>query len=113
MSLANKPDADQHATYLISDSSDSLCTNSSTISFCVCTCCHNTLKSQLCIYFKEMNYDFANSIVCEALSKDISYRHAGGEEFICKTCHNFLRKSRPAQVHPVMPTEANASPIKG
>ena len=51
----------------------------------VCTCCHDTVSRRLCVKFRENNYDFTNSIVCEALSKVIRYRHCSMQEFICKT----------------------------
>ena len=74
----------------------------------VCTCCHNTFNRRLCVQFTEKKYDFTNSIVCDALSNDIRYVHSGMKEFICKNCHDFLRKNNP-----VMPNNAIASPMKG
>ena len=80
---------------------------------CVCTCCHSTLRRQLCVAFWKANYDFADPIVCDALSEDIRFMEIGVKEFICKKCHTQLWKNKNSKVKPRMPIEAVASPRKG
>ena len=77
-------------------------------SLVVCTCCHKSLPRQLCVIFKQKNYDYSNSVVTEALHVDIRYKHVGMQEFICKTCHRCLRKHNHSALQPKMPSESIA-----
>ena len=79
---------------------------------CVCTCCHNVFVRNLCVLFKSHNYDFNNSVVSEALAKQIRYKHVAQKELICRDCHNALRRRKTTGHKPQMPVNAVASPLK-
>jgi len=71
----------------------------------VCTCCHqySEVRRDFVIFSKE-SYDFKHPIVLEALCTEVRKRNQR-KEFICKSCHKCLKKSRE-NVEPQMPANA-------
>ena len=57
---------------------------------CVCTCCHAKKLCCDCVIFVCQNYDFDNPVITAALSSH--YREFRNKEFICKQCHEQLRR---------------------
>ena len=57
---------------------------------CVCTCCHAKKLCCDCVIFLHQNYDFDNPVITAALSSH--YREIRNKEFICKKCHEQLRR---------------------
>ena len=58
---------------------------------CVSTCCHaKKLMCCDCAIFVWWNYDFDNPVITAALSSH--YREIRNKEFICKQCHEQLRR---------------------
>jgi len=59
----------------------------------VCTCCHkNSQWRKEFVCFLRENYDFNHPVIKEALSAEVRKRNQR-KEFICKLCHNCLKKS--------------------
>ena len=61
-------------------------TQSTTLTnYCLCTCFHKTDIPRLqCIIFKELKYNFDNTVVVEALTNRFSIPTS--KEYICKKC---------------------------